>query len=196
MGTAIVTTSPLVRQYTLEEFWDLPAPPQGGHHELIAGVLYMVPPPTEPHNRAIARLNRKLAAFLESNPGLGELYVPRAAIWRENGTFLEPDLMFVARENLPPAGSGHILSADLIIEGLSRETALYDKHTKADTYAALRVRELWLVDPFRHEIEQRALEGGAWRVVAIARPGDVLRSHVLPGFTVNVAEIFEGIPRE
>jgi Uma2 family endonuclease len=155
----------------------------------------MVPPPAEPHNRAIARLNRKLAAYLENNPGLGELYIPRAAIWTEYGTYLEPDLMFVAREHLPVAGEP-IRTADFVIEGLSRETALYDKQTKADTYAALGVRELWLADPFRHHIEQRILEAGIWRVLTVARPGDTLRSHVLPGFTVNVAEIFEGLPRD
>lgn len=32
----IVSTSPLVRRYTLEEFFDLPAPPDGSYYELIA----------------------------------------------------------------------------------------------------------------------------------------------------------------
>ncbi len=196
MATGIVTTSPLVRTYTIEDFWALPNPPKGGHHELIAGVLYMVPPPEEPHNRSIARLNRRLGGFLENHPGLGELYVPRAAIWTSEGTYLEPDLMFVSSERLPPRGVGNLRSADLVIEAFTRETALYDRQTKADTYAALGVRELWLVDLSRHEIEQRILEAGAWRVAANAKPGDILRSHALPGFSVDVSEIFEGLPRE
>ena len=41
MGAHPATASPLVRRYTLEEFWELEAPPEGGHHELIAGVLYV-----------------------------------------------------------------------------------------------------------------------------------------------------------
>jgi Uma2 family endonuclease len=196
MATGIVTTSPLVHTYTIEEFWDLPNPPKGGHHELIAGVLYMVPPPEEPHNRSIARLNRRLGGFLESHPGLGELYVPRAAIWTSEGTYLEPDLMFVGYERLPSRGVGNLRSADLVIEAFTRETALYDRQTKADTYAALGVRELWLLDLSRHEIEQRLLEAGAWRVVTIARPGNILECYVLPGFTANVSEIFEGLPRD
>jgi len=33
------TTSPLIQQYTLEEFWELENPPGGGHYELIAEAL-------------------------------------------------------------------------------------------------------------------------------------------------------------
>ncbi|MBI4536749.1 MAG: Uma2 family endonuclease [candidate division NC10 bacterium] len=197
MTSGIVTTSPLVRQYTLREFWDLPAPPQGGHHELIAGVLYMVPPPSELHNLVVARLNRRIAGFLDRHPGLGELYVPRAAIWTPENTYLAPDLMFVSRERLPSVtGLGELRCADLVVEAFSQRTELYDRQTKADTYAALKVPELWLVNLTRHEFEQRLLEAGAWRTHAIAKPGDILRSHVVPGLTVTVAEIFEGLPRE
>lgn len=38
---AWVNTSPLVKTYTLEEFWELPEPPDHSKLELIAGVLYM-----------------------------------------------------------------------------------------------------------------------------------------------------------
>ncbi len=47
-----LTTSPLVKTYTLEEFWNLPEPKDGSKLELIAGVLYMSPPPDFPHNRS------------------------------------------------------------------------------------------------------------------------------------------------
>ena len=196
MAPGIVTTSPLVRQYTLEEFWDLPAPAGGGHHELIAGVLYMVPPPSDAHNEVVSRLNMLLASFLLSHPGVGKLYVPRAAVWIEERTYLEPDLMYFSKGRLPPSGIGHMRSADLVIEASSATTAVYDREAKADTYAALGVRELWLVELSRHEIEQRILEAGAWRVLATVQPGGTVQAHVLPGFTVNVGEIFEGLPRE
>jgi hypothetical protein len=38
-----VNTSPLVKTYTLEEFWELPEPPDHLKVELIAGVLYLTP---------------------------------------------------------------------------------------------------------------------------------------------------------
>ncbi len=196
MAPAVVTTSPLVRRYTLAEFWELPAPPGGGHYELIGGTLYMVPPPGAPHNEAISRLIMCLAAFLLSNPGLGKLYVPRTPVWIEENTHLEPDLFYVSTSRLPPGGIGDLRSADLVIEAFTRDTALYDRQTKADTYAALGVGELWLADLSRHEIEQRVLEAGAWRVQATAKPDETLHAHALPGFTVNATDIFADLPRE
>src|ERR1043166_177549 len=50
MGGAPATASPLVRRYSLEEFFALELPPGHGHYELIAGVLYIVPPPTSRHD--------------------------------------------------------------------------------------------------------------------------------------------------
>jgi Uma2 family endonuclease len=64
MAAFAVTTSPLVRRYTREEFWTLANPPGGGHDELIAGVLYIVPPPDWPHTTAGSRLNRLFSSYL------------------------------------------------------------------------------------------------------------------------------------
>src|SRR5690349_108058 len=94
----VATTFPYVHQYTLEEFWSLDDPPGGGHYELIAGVLYMVPSPDGPHTIAVSRLNRRFVAYLEAHPHLGELYFPHTAIRTSARTYLEPDLIFVSAE--------------------------------------------------------------------------------------------------
>jgi Uma2 family endonuclease len=46
-------------------------------------------------------------------------------------------------------------SADIVFEYLSQSNAVYDRTTKADTYLALGVRELWLIDPVTVTIEVR-----------------------------------------
>ena len=61
---AWVSTSPLIKTYTLEEFWELPEPADHSKLELIAGVLYMTPPPAQLHNNAASRLNRILIDYL------------------------------------------------------------------------------------------------------------------------------------
>ena len=193
----LVTTSPLVKRYTLEEFWELEPPGRGGHYELIAGVLYMVPPPVEWHDMVVSCLIELLVAFLLSHPGLGRAFVPRAAIWREaHHSYLEPDLMFVSEETQVRIRGGARSTADLVFEVLSEATATYDRLTKADTYAALGIRELWLVDLRTHTIEQRVLEGERWRIVGTFGAGQTVRSQVLPSFEVSVSAVFEGIPRQ
>ena len=61
--TSSISFSPLVRQYTLEEFWALPEPEARAHYDLIKGNLFMVPPPDWPHGDFDARLGESLACL-------------------------------------------------------------------------------------------------------------------------------------
>jgi Uma2 family endonuclease len=184
------TTSPLIQQYTLEEFWELENPPNGGHYELIAGVLYMVPPPEGPHTTVVSRLIRVFSAHLAAHPEIGELFVPRAAIWTSARTYLEPDLMFVSAEQLQKMDPGHLTTADLVVEVISPSTAVYDRTTKADTYAALGVGELWLIDTKQQTVEQRVLGPGGWVSDLAHTVADTVHAVRLPGFTCAVRAVF------
>ena len=81
---AWVNTSPLVKTYTLEEFWALPDPPDHSKLELIAGVLYMSPPPEYTHDNIVKRLNRLIILELARLQDKGSVYAPRAARHRRN----------------------------------------------------------------------------------------------------------------
>src|ERR1041384_4833851 len=96
----VITTSPLVKTYTLQEFWDLPEPRDHSKLELIKGVLYMTPPPENAHNEAAANLVRLLQGEVNRCGYRGKIYIPRAAIWVDDNTYLEPDLMYVRSEFL------------------------------------------------------------------------------------------------
>ena len=189
MATPAPSTSPLVRRYRLEEFLALEPPPGGGHYELIAGVLYMVPPPGGPHHLAASRLILRVAAYAAAHPERCTLFVPRAPIWTPADTYLEPDLFLVATERLRTMDAGELSTADLVVEILSPSSAMYDRTAKADTYAALGVRELWLVDIERKAIEQRVLEGGSWRAVGFTGAAPI-RAQVFAGLAIVPAEIF------
>jgi len=186
----VATTSPYVHQYSLEEFCSLDDPRGGGHYELIAGVLYMVPPPDGPHTTAVSRLNRRFASYLDAHPHLGELFFPRTAIWSSPNTYLEPDLMFVSAEHLKTMDPGHLTTADLVVEVLSPSTAMYDRTTKADPYAALKVGELWLIDPVTKTIEQRVLGPTGWNQPQVHGVGDTVQAARLVGFMCEVQAVF------
>jgi len=183
-------TSPLVKTYTLEEFWELPDPPDHSKLELIAGVLYMTPPPGYKHDDAVSRINRKITEYLIKSGVAGALHVPRAAIWTSQNTYLEPDLFYVSAETEALLDREHRTTADLVIEVISPGSAVYDRNTKADTYAALGVKELWLVDENGLEIEIRELEGHEYSLGKRFGKGAVINSAVLPGLNLNVSEIF------
>jgi Uma2 family endonuclease len=190
MATPAPTTSPLVRRYRLDEFFALDPPPGGGHYELIAGVLYMVPPPGGAHHVAASRLNLRFAAYAAAHPERATLFVPRAALWTPADTYLEPDLFLVATERLETMDPGQLSTADLVVEILSPSSAMYDRTAKADTYAALGVRELWLVDLERRVIEQRVLVEGSWAVRSTSGIEDVVRAESFLDLEVAAREIF------
>lgn len=187
---AWLTTSPLVKTYTLEEFWELPDPPDRSKLELIAGVLYMTPPPGYLHENAVSRLLRLLADYLTESGDKGTLYVPRAGIWRTPHTWLEPDLFYVSPETQAKLDPKYRTTADLVVEVISPGSAIYDRNTKADTYAALGVKELWLVDESSRLFEVRVREDNRFTQNLVLESEDHLTSVVLPGFNVKVGELF------
>ena len=192
-----VNFSPLLHRYTLEEFWELPDPGDRSHYELIGGWLFMVPPADHPHDDIDARLNKSLLMFLIEKSVDGNVFHPRASIYREvdAATYLEPDMMYVSRELAEQMGKKRT-SADIVFEYISRSNATYDRTTKADTYLALGVRELWLIDPFtvtievRHAIERKGRP--VWERLHYFK-GEVAESRVLAGWRVSVDELFEGL---
>jgi Uma2 family endonuclease len=188
---AWVNTSPLVKTYTLEEFWALPDPPDHSKLELIAGVLYMSPPPEYTHDNIVTRLIRLITLELARLGVSGKLYAPRAAIWTSARTYLEPDLFYVSAETEARLNPERRTTADLVIEVISPGSAIYDRNTKADTYAALGVKELWLVDEIEETVEVRTLRGDRYGEGALFAKGDQLASTVVPVMAMAVTGIFE-----
>lgn len=190
MGLHQATASPLLRRYTLEEFFELDAPPGGGYYELIAGVLYMVPPPTGPHHIAASRLVSVFSAYASAHPERCMLFVPRTPIWTPADTYLEPDLFLVSAERMKTMDAGRMTTADLVVEILSPGSAMYDRTAKADTYAALGVSELWLVDLERGGIEQRVLRNDVWDVVGTFAETAPVAARAFPGLMAVPGEVF------
>jgi len=188
---AWVNTSPLVKTYTLEEFWQLPDPPDRSKLELIAGVLYMSPPPEYTHDNIVKRLIRLLTLELARIGNKGGLYAPRAAIWTSERTYLEPDLFYLSVETESSLDPEHRTTADLVIEVISPGSAIYDRNTKADTYAALGVKELWLVDETQETVEVRTLEGLRYGEGTVLMKGTQHQSSVISGLAIYVTQIFE-----
>ena len=200
-----VNFSPLTRRYTLEEFWALPEREDHARYNLIGGYLFMVPPPNPPHGDLASRMTRLLIRFVDGNNIEGDVHHPPEPIYirAEGPTYLEPDMMYVSWELRHRMGTKRT-SADIVFEYLSRNTNVYDRTTKADTYLALGVRELWLGDPVTATIEVRYAvteeqtgeetddEKRMWEIWRYPC-GHNAKSRVLDGWEVSVAEIFRGL---
>ncbi|MDT5269516.1 MAG: hypothetical protein QOH49_1702 [Acidobacteriota bacterium] len=186
-----INTSPLVKTYTLEEFWQLPDPPDRSKLELIAGVLYMTPPPEYTHDDVVTRLNRSLTGHLIETNDKGKLFLPSAAIWTNFRTYLEPDLFYVSAELAARLDPKRRDTADLVIEVIWPGSAMYDRNTKAETYAALGVRELWLIDEAEQTVEVRRQTGvGTFDEGRTFGRSEFIESTIFPTLRLHVEQLF------
>ena len=189
--------SPLLKRYKLEEFFELPELEDRSHYELIEGVLKIVPPPKFEHGELVSFLTRELVLFLAKNDDPGKVYHPRESIFLENiwGTYLEPDMMYVSNELRETMGNRRT-SADIVFEFLSESTATYDRTEKADTYLALGIKELWLVDSDHETVEVRNAEKPndnlSWET-RIYQKKEIAESKVLADWKVSVSELFAAV---
>jgi Uma2 family endonuclease len=128
--------------WTLEELHSLPD--DGNKYELIHGVLYMTPGPTDQHETIAARLTRLLDPYVAKH-GLGYVYHPRA-VFNIDGSEVEPDLM-VRRPNTSPGGKwANAPRPSLIVEIASPSTRRRDRTDKRDFYLEYHIPDYWIVD--------------------------------------------------
>jgi Uma2 family endonuclease len=84
----------------------------------------------------------------------------------------------------------HRETADLVVEIISPGSAMYDRTAKADTCAALGVRELWLIDEAGESVEVRRQAGGVFNESRTFGRGEWVESAVFPALRLPVEQLF------
>lgn len=151
----------------------------------------MTPPPEYTHDNIVMRINRSLSAHLLQIGDRGSLYVPRASIWTDANTYLEPDLFYVSVDLNAKMDPKRRTTADLVVEVVSPGSAIYDRNTKAETYGALGVRELWLVCEKTETVEVRLQTGSGFDDGTVFEKGQQIASVVFPQLQLSVDSLFQ-----
>jgi Uma2 family endonuclease len=104
----------------------------------------------------------------------------------------EPDILFVVSERVNLVRKTYLDGpADLAVEIVSPESIGRDRGDKFVEYEAAGVREYWLIDPLRDQLEFYQLSAdGRYRLIPIGADG-IYRSIVLPGFWLRVAWLLQ-----
>jgi Uma2 family endonuclease len=121
--------------------------PEGTLAELIDGILYMSPSPINKHQRIVSLLSAQMILFTEEND-LGHVYVaPFDVYLDEHSNAIQPDILFIAKENLSII-QRHVHGVpDLVVEILSEGNPEHDTRRKKNLYERFGVKEYWIVDP-------------------------------------------------
>jgi Uma2 family endonuclease len=106
---------------------------------------------------------------------------------------LEPDLLYVARENLGLLTDKNAQGApDLVVEVLSDSTRGRDQGIKRTLYERFGVREYWVADPILGTITVYRRSGRSLRREAelSADAGDTLTTPLLPSLEIPLRRVF------
>ena len=183
----LATTKPRTK-LTYQDYLNTP---DDERYELIDGELIMSPSPRWIHQRTAIKLGTILHIFVERHNLGAVCYAPMDVVLAYTDV-VQPDLLFVSRERLHIITENNIQGApDLAVEILSPSTSARDRGYKRDLYAKHGVKEYWQVDTDAKRITVLSLNAdGDYDVVAVYGVGQTLASPLLPGFALNLDEIF------
>jgi Uma2 family endonuclease len=182
----IVVMGTVAAKLTTEEFLALPESP-GVKRELIEGEVFEVGTGGPVHERLKANFIWRLGLYFGSRKQLA--LFPETMYHFTGAGSLQPDVSVVLSGNLDPSRSGRItIAPDLAIEVVSSESAS-DLNRKVHIYLAHGVRSVWVAYP-----ESRTVMVHKKGSVAEFECGQTLAEpDLLPGFSIPVDDLFEGI---
>lgn len=174
--------------WTYEDYTAIPD--DGRRYEILGGVLYMSPSPSERHQRISGRLFRQLASYIE-DAGLGLVYFAPLDVALSPGDVVQPDVLVILNEHRAKITPSRIIGApDLVVEILSPGSIAQDYREKFDSYARAGVPEYWIASPEARTIEVFVLESNRYRSLGVFEGQANLPSRIVPDFPVQVMQFF------
>ena len=184
----VITTSVKPKlKLTYEDYASLP---DDERCELIDGELIPMPSPKEIHQAVCGALFLSVGAFVMVM-GLGRTYFAPFDVILSPTNVVQPDLIFISSARAHIITEDNIRGApDLVVEILSPSTAGYDRTVKRELYARHGVGEYWMIDPYAKTATVLILGANGYDTRAVYGEGDTLTSPTLPGFALELGELF------
>lgn len=160
------------------------------HAEWVNGDVLLMSPISGEHQGISEFLLVLISTFVRSNQ-LGEVRYEPFQMRLVNSS-RSPDILFVSNANLHRLKETYLDgAADLVVEVISPESRARDRGEKFYEYEEAGVREYWLIDPERKQVEFYQLgEDGVYRTVLAGSEGQY-RSAVLEGFWLRVEWLWQ-----
>ena len=156
--------------------------------EFTDGKIERLPMPTDLHQTVLEFMFTALLAFI--SPVGGKVHFAGIRMRVRRGKYREPDVLLVRDAKDPRRGNRFWTGADLTLEVVSPEKPERDLIDKRFDYAEAGVPEYWIVNPQVETITVLKLQNDAYVEHGVFGRGQQATSAVLPGFRVNVDDVF------
>ena len=187
----MTTTATQTQLLTYEEYLDTPE--IEGRFDIVDGEMIMAPSPIPEHQIVGSEFHLILGPFVREH-NLGRvLFAPLDIVIRRNPLRTrQPDLLLLSNESYARIDRRKPIEVapELAIEILSPSNTRRRVQDALADYAAIGVKECWLVSLDARAIAVLTLVNGEWQRLALLGVGDRMRSEVLVGLDVEVGQFF------
>lgn len=146
-------------------------------HNMIDGLVYAAPPPSEEHEDVVYAIEASLKAFQREHGG--RVIRSRYQCYFSDTTVVQPDTGYVVAERTHLIGTYLNGAPDLAIEVVSPGTRAFDNEAKFEAYAKNGVREAWFIDLERKQIAVVNGDGERWTSERTVKFGEDVPSEIV-----------------
>ena len=166
--------------------------------ELIKGKIFeLSPAPAASHQIIAGKMHLKFGSFLENSETCKVFFAPydvrlpiKSKKDKDIYTVVQPDLCVVC-DPAKRDERGCIGAPDIVVEILSPSNNKKELKNKYEVYEESGVKEYWVVIPSEKAITIYVLVDGKYITTRPLFAGDIATSTVLPGFKLDVGNVFE-----
>ena len=178
------------KSYTSTDYinWNFPE-----RVELISGKVYeMMPAPSPYHQEISINISSLMNNFLHNKPckvyyAPIDVYLPGNTV---DDTVLQPDICVIC-DLAKIQKKGCVGAPDIVVEILSPGNTTKEMKLKYKVYEEAGVKEYWVVSPIYQLLQIYTLTNGAFQPEPVKTTGDIVTSSVLPGFELDLGELFK-----
>jgi Uma2 family endonuclease len=148
--------------------------PANQPQNVIDGLLYLSPPPSDEHEEIVAVLYEALRAYAREHGG--HALRPRSDCVIDGSNIVQPDTGYLVPERANLAGRYIHGAPDLVVEVFGPGTRAFDTQAKFELYGKSGVREAWFVDYELRSVTVISGSGEAWTAEQTVNFGQLIPS--------------------
>jgi Uma2 family endonuclease len=160
--------------------------------EILDGVLYMAAAPYYPHSEVVDNIDDILGPWVRQRR-LGRVLHAQTGIYLNERNYLDPDLVYLRRDQLPSGEKARHTAAALAVEVMSPTSLRAPREAREARFQRMEVEELWYVSLRDRTLEVRRLTPEGYVTAAVFRVGDTVTTGVLPGLEFPLDALWEDI---
>ena len=167
--------------------------------ELIKGRIFqMSPAPGTNHQRLSSYINYEIYKYLlgkkcEVFHAPFDVRLPRKSKDdKDIITVLQPDICVIC-DPAKIEERGCLGAPDIVVEILSPSNNQKELKHKHEAYQEAAVKEYWIIDPREKAVQVYLLTSGKLLAAGYLYAGDTVTSPILPGFSLDIGELFKKI---